>query len=336
MKILVIGGTGFLGLHLVSRLLDSGHEVRVYSRGQRVHLLPPGAKRVSADLSALSTYKKILRPMAFDAVVHLIASTAEDASAVTDAFANDAGRIVAVSSVDVYQAFGALINKEDVPPSAAALDEAAPLRTSRDIYGEGKERIAVEQVFASESDRIPTTILRIPFLYGPDDPRQRLYPWVKRFDDQRPAVLLSPSYGNFRMTHAYVENVAHALFLAVTTPQPDEQPLRLYNVGEERTPTTAERLHDLARAAGYKGKIIVIPRDLCLPHMEQPVDLRHDLVLNDNAIRRELGYKEIVTPEAGLERTIAWQRTVCPLDIDHDAFNYPAEDLLLRRLGILT
>jgi nucleoside-diphosphate-sugar epimerase len=273
--------------------------------------------------------------MKFDVIVHMIAGSYADAAVAVDAFTYYAGRAVVASSLDVYRAFGGLLGKEDTSPSAHPLDESAPLRQSEYIYGDQRERLEVEQAFRIEAERLPLTILRLPFMYGPDDPRHRFFPHVKRIDDGRPFIPLEPAYGNFRMTHAYVENVAHAFVRAIETPHPTGVPLRIYNVGEPRTPTTAERLHDFARAVAYKGKVVVVPRDRCPAHLVKSGDLRHDIVLDDSAIRRDLGYKEVVPPDEAFRRTIAWQRTVCPLSCGVSEFDYSAEDALLQDLGVI-
>jgi nucleoside-diphosphate-sugar epimerase len=271
--------------------------------------------------------------MNFDVVVHMFATSHRHARAVLDAFGNYAGRAVVASSLDVYQAFAALIRRAP-HLSPTDLAESAPLRTERHLYGDECERLEVEMAFRAEADRLPATILRLPFMFGPDDPRHRFFPWAKRFDDHRPAILLEPTYGTFRMTHAYVENVAHAFVRAIETPHPANVPLRIYNVGEPRTPTMAERLHELARAAGYKGRVVMVPRDRCPPHLVKPVDMSRDIVLDDAAIRRDLGYREIVSPDEAYRRTMEWQRTVCPADANLADFDYAAEDALLRELPL--
>jgi nucleoside-diphosphate-sugar epimerase len=332
MKILIIGGTAFTGPHLVNALAAAGHAVTVYHRGLHDAPRPAGVRRLSADLSSLKTYAPALRAQAFDVVVHMIAMSAFDAQSAVHAFAGHAGRIVVASSQDVYAAFAGLLRKQDVPPSAAPITEESPLRTARNLHGGDYEKLDVEETFLAAADRLPVTLLRMPATYGPEDPRHRFFPYVKRFADGRPAILLEPAFGTFRWSHAYVENVAHAFTLAVTNPAAAN---RTFNVSEPKTPTTGERLHALARAAGYRGQIVVVPRDRCPPHLLKPHDFRHDLVTSDAALRRDLGFAEPVSPEEALRRTVVWQQTVCPAEITPADFDYPAEDAFLRAAGIL-
>jgi nucleoside-diphosphate-sugar epimerase len=156
-------------------------------------------------------------------------------------------------------------------------------------------------------------------------------------EEKRPAILLDPAHGNFKWSHGYVENVAHALMLAVTSEK--AVGARIYSVGEGphgRTPTVAERLHELARAAKYRGQILIVPREECPKHLlHDEVDFRHDVIINDTAIRRELGYTEIVTSEEGFKRTVEWERANPPGVVDERAFDYAAEDQVLAKFGLL-
>ncbi len=351
MKILILGGTGFTGPFIVRALSELGHEVRLYHRG--MHLLtplPPNVKKVNAELSSLGMYRDFLRQQQFDAILHMIAMTRDDARQAVDAFSGFAGRIVVASSQDIYAAFGALRGKEDAPPTGHLLREDAPLRTARYLYGGDFEKLDVEEVCVHNADRLPVTLIRMPPTFGPGDPRHRFFSHIKRFDDRRRAILLEPGMANFRWTHAYVENIARAFVLALTIPHaaPSETTpapsSRIYNVSEtpfhsdagvtNGAPTIAERLHWLARAAGYKGRIVVVPRDRAPQHLIKPFHFENDVATSDALIRKELGYAEAVGVEEGLKRTVQWERANPPEEVDAAEFDYAAEDALLRELGI--
>lgn len=346
MKVLIFGGTQFTGPHIVRELAAQGHEVRVYHRGEHMLTpLPPTVKKLNADLRSLRTYQAALRELKFDVILHMLAMTRQDAQQVIDAFGSHVPRIVVASSQDVYAPFGALYGKEEYTPSSFPLGEDGPLRTSRQIYGTDSDKLYMEQAFLEFQQRLPVTIVRMPAVYGPADPRRRFLEWIKRMENRRPAILLEPGMANFRWTHGYVENVAHALALAVTTPHPDGVSSRIYNVSEapahrdagitNGAPTVAERLHWLARAAGYKGRIVVVPHDRCPPHLIHPLRFENDVVTSDAKIRTELGYTEVVSLEEGMKRTVEWQRANMPADFDPRDFDYAAEDRVLQELGLL-
>ncbi|HVX84131.1 MAG TPA: NAD-dependent epimerase/dehydratase family protein [Phycisphaerae bacterium] len=339
MKILILGGTGFTGSHIVRQLAAEGHQVWMYHRGETGFPgesaggvgLPAGVKHIYAELSSLATYREVLRYLAFDVVIHMRAMSGMDARSAIDVFSGHTGRMVVASSQDVYAAFGGLLKKEQVAPSSAVIREDSPVRTSTYMYGGFYEKLDVERAFEEASAGMPVTILRMCATYGAGDPRQRFFAHVKRMEDGRRAILFEPAAGSFRWTHGYVENVARAYVLAATKA---EAANRIYNVGEVKTPTQAERVHAIGRAAGWRGQVIVVPREEAPGHLLRDVDFRHDVVMDSTAIRRELGYEEIVSYEEGLKRTVEWQRTVCPVDADLRQFDYAGEDRVLEGLGM--
>lgn len=346
MKILIIGGTAFTGPYIVRTLSALGHEVYVYHRGR--HLLDPlpaGVRKINAELSSLRAYRDVLRQLKFDLVLHMIAMNRRDAQEAVDAFGGYVQRVVVASSQDVYGAFGALHNKEEQAVAPHPLNEDAPLRTVRHIFDEEYEKLEVEETFVNNAEKLPVTVIRMPATYGPGDARHRFFSYIKRFDDGRPAIILEPKMAHFRWSHGYVENVAEAFVKALTVPHAEGVLSRIYNVGEARfhsdagithgAPTVAERVHWLARAAGYKGKIVIVPEDRCPAHLIKSLNFQHDIVVSDARIRAELGYEEIVGMEEGLKRTVAWERVNMPTEFDIDKFNYVAEHKVLRDLGVI-
>src|SRR5260370_18779356 len=101
MKTLVIGGTGFIGPHLVRELAQMGHSVAVFHRGNTHPDLP--AEHILGDRWDLAT----LRPKA-DVIIDLILSSGAQAKALMEAFRGVARRVVAAISIDVYRACAGL------------------------------------------------------------------------------------------------------------------------------------------------------------------------------------------------------------------------------------
>src|SRR5262249_13911140 len=162
-------------------------------------------------------------------------------------------------SGDVYRAYGVATGIESGPIEPLPLTETSPLRTSLYPYkgtelpiGDVYEKILVEREVSSDS-ALPATILRLPAVYGPGDPQRRLSPWIRRIRDGRPTIPLGRGLARWRWTHAYVENVARAIVLAVTH---ESARGRVYNVGEPQTPSTAERVRRLGVVAGWPGHVV--------------------------------------------------------------------------------
>src|SRR5919107_5319077 len=136
MRILVIGGTRFIGPRVVALLSAQQHQVTVFHRGQHSRLLPRGVSELTHPDAAMPIRRvpDELRRLEPDVVLHMIAMGEEDAEAAVAAFAGVARRIVVPSSGDVYKAYGIFIGIEPGPPQPVPLDEDAGLRTVRYPY----------------------------------------------------------------------------------------------------------------------------------------------------------------------------------------------------------
>lgn len=176
---------------------------------------------------------------------------------------------------------------------------------------------------------LPGTVLRLPAVYGVGDRQHRLFEYLKRMDDGRPFILLEEDEARWRWTHGYVENVADAVALAVADARAAN---RIYNVGEEDAPVRAEWVESIGRAARWRGEVLAIPKDELPEHLRSPTGYEHNVVVDTTRIREELGYKEKVTREEALLKTVAWERSNPPAEIDPKQFDYSAEDAVIEKL----
>jgi nucleoside-diphosphate-sugar epimerase len=340
MRVLAIGGTGFVGSRAVTRLSRLGHEVVVAHRGQTESDLPAEVRHLHHPALDLVSDRYVvdaideLRKVEPAIVLHLNPATELDAGAVMAAFAGLARRVVAISSMDVYRAYGRMHRTEPGPPDSVPLGEDAPLResfyTDRLFFpGSRAEKILAERVILGKP-RLPGTVLRWPMVYGPRDRQRRLRRYLQQMDDGRPVILLDERLAAWRASRGFTENVALAVVLAVT----DERAAgRVYNVGETEAPSEAEWVQQIGRAAGWAGEVIVVPRDQSPPHLVPGHDTDQDWVVDTSRIRAELGYAEEVPRDEALHRTIAWERAHPPSEpITPEAdvrARYAAEDALL-------
>ncbi len=277
MRILVIGGTRFIGPRVVALLSAQGHGVTVYHRGQHSRPLPKGVSELTHPRAAMPVRRipDELRAIAPDVVLHMIAMGEEDAEAAVAAFAGIARRIVVPSSGDVYKAYSIFIGMEPGPPVAVPLREDAALRTVRYPYRQPDtprealefyyDKVLVEAAVSSRPD-LPATILRLPKVYGPED------------NSDLSTVYAFRQHPHWRWTHGFVDNVAAAIALAVAD---DRAAGKTYNVGEASTPTVAERLRFLPDRAGHAL-------------FDKAANFEQDIVYDTGRIRRELGYREVI------------------------------------------
>jgi len=336
MRVLIIGGTTFIGPHVVRSLVSGGHEVTIFHRGEHEAELPGSVRHVHSASAAYPVLNFPAELVAWkpDVVLHMVAMGERDAQAVVRAFKGVARRLVVPSSGDVYGAYGVLIGMESPIAGTNLLIEESPLRNNLYPYRKmakgpddfiySYEKILVERVVMSDPE-LAGTILRLPAVYGPGDTRHGFSAHLRRMDDGRSAILLDENQARWRWSHGYVENVATAITLAITD---DRASGRIYNVGEESVPTTAERVRQLAALVGWSGEIVPLPRTSLPPHLRDAYHYSQDLAYNTSRIRGELGYEETVSVGEGLRRTIAGLRADPPA-LNVAQFNYAAEDAAL-------
>lgn len=344
MRILVIGGTRFMGPVVVQRLHNLGHEITIFHRGQRPATLPSDIQHIQGDRDSLTDFTDSFQRLAPDVVLDMIPATEREAQEVMSVFKGIARRIVAISSQDVYRAFGRVNGKESGPADPLPLTEESPLREnlyphrglpipdesySQRNWREDYDKILVERLVMGDP-ALPGTVLRLPMVYGPGDYQHRLFPYLKRMDDQRPAIVLDESEAEWRWTHGYVENVAAAITLAV---QNERASGRIYNVGEPVTFSMAEWIQQIGQAAGWEGKIVRVPRKHMPEDMLIGINTEQDIVTDTSRIRNELGYSEPVALDEAMRRTVAWERGHPPTKIDPKMFDYAAEDVVLAGLS---
>ena len=340
MRILVMGGTGFVGPALVRHLSRMGHEITVFHRGQTEADLPAGVQHLHGDRANLMDFRRAFERLAPEVAIDVRPLTEADAQAAVQALKGVAGRLVALSSGDVYRGYGVLLGTEPGPPDPTPLGEDAPLRRKLYPYrgttpraaddpmrwADDYDKILVERVVLGEPE-LPGTVLRLPMVYGPGDTHHRLFLYLKRMDDGRPAILLANDLAGWRWTRGYVEDVAAAVARAASDSRAAG---RVYNVGEAVALSETEWVEAIGRAAGWAGRVLAVPRER-LPGTPPARNFKQDLVMDISRIRRELGYEDEITPAEALRQTVAWERAHPPPVIDPREFDYAAEDAVLAQ-----
>ncbi|HSK44528.1 MAG TPA: NAD-dependent epimerase/dehydratase family protein, partial [Candidatus Binatia bacterium] len=339
-KILLIGGSGFIGRFTTEQLLRSGHQVTIFHRGKAS--AAEGTEEIPGDRQFLQDHQPEFRRQKFDVVVDFILSSGRQAQQLMDTFRGIAGRVVALSSMDVYRAWGVFYNVEPGGLQELPLTEDSELRTSRNTYPPEAlkraqavygwldaeyDKIPVEQAVLGDP-KLPGTILRLPMIYGPGDPVRRFHPILKRIDDGRKQIIFADDVAPLRTPRGYVEDVGAAVALAATSAQAAG---RIYNVCEEEFFGELDWARKIAAATNWSGKFVVLPHDKTPKHLLWPGNTAQHIVASGERIRKELGYRELWPREEAIRRTIEWERANPPAQ-PLAQFHYDAEDEALSQL----
>lgn len=249
MRVLVIGGTAFIGREIVERLVQRGHEVTVLHRRDH-HDLGAAVGNLQADRGDIGALQAALRGKRFDAVCDLAydwqkGTSAEEVAAAAQACADGLQRYVFMSSVAAYGP--GLDHRESDPllPAGAG-----------DPYSQNKAA-AERALFAlHEQSQFPVVTFRPPFVHGPRQPFYREQFFWDRLRDGRPIVL--PDGGEAPMQWVYAPDLAEACIRAVDVPEAAGE---AFNFAHVEPLTQRTFVEALARVAGVTPRLVAVSRE---------------------------------------------------------------------------
>jgi nucleoside-diphosphate-sugar epimerase len=335
MRILLIGGNGFIGRFVAAHLLQNNHAVATFHRGTTP--ARDGVEEIRGDRNDLTASAAELKNFAPDVVVDMVLSSGPQAEELMNVFRGATRRVVMLSSIDVYRAVGIANGTETGPLQEVPLTEESELRRNlhpyppasiaflRNIFAwvtDDYDKIPAERVLMNDRE-LPGTVLRLPIIYGPGDPLHRFYPVVKRIVDKRRHIIFPDTLAAWHSPRGYVENVAAAIALGAV----DERAAgRIYNVCEEPSFSELEWAHKIAAAMSWDGEFVVLPAEQTPPHLKRPGNTAQHWTATSARIRKELEYREPVAIDEAIRKTIRWEQENPPGGASLAQFDYAAED----------
>ncbi len=248
-RILVIGGTLFIGRNLVPELLKAGHEVTILHR-KAGHDLGKKVQSVVADRNDTESMRRILSAGNFDVVYDNVydwerGTTAAQVEACARACGGNLHRYVFMSSVAAY---GDGLNHHE--GDALAPDDHP------DTYVRNKAMSERALFRLHQRNAFPVVTIRPPFIYGPGNPYYREAFFWDRLRDGRPIIL--PGDGRRLMQFVYIKDLVTACLRVVVEPNAVGH---AFNIANSRAITQAEAVAAFADAAGKKLNVVRIPRE---------------------------------------------------------------------------
>lgn len=306
MNILIIGGTKFIGYFVTRQLVERGHSVFLFNRGNNHTDFPENIIHIKGDRKDLLSFKRKFDSIQADVIVDMIPIGDEDSNNLMKTASGIVGRVVAISSCDVYRAYGRLTGLEPGPPDVTPLTELSPLRDklfpfryhAKSNGMKRYEKILVERNVLNH-DSIKGTILRLPMVYGPKDYQFRFHQYLQRMDDNRKFIIIDGRTAGWKTTRIYVEDAAHAIVLAIENKNAEGE---IFNVAETSIFTEKEFIQRIAHIVGWTGEVIIYPAKSDDEFPQQ------DLVIDSTKIRNLLKYESLTTEEEAYNRTINWER----------------------------
>lgn len=327
MRVLVIGGTRFIGRHVVSRLLEEGHEVYLFNRGR--HQNPeklPGVRVIVGDRQQPGELKERLARLQFDAAIDMVAYNAADINVAVDALLGKVRHYLFISTRSVYK-------EKQVP---APIRETDMLEDDPQMaYGYNKVQAERALMEAWQSQGFPATVLRLPAVYGPYDYQAREWYFIRRFLDGRQAMLL-PDYGWGVNQREYAGNVADQLAFLLTK---SESIGEIYNSGHRHFQNYRHLIHLAEELFGRSIRLFGLPKEQ-IP-WKVPLSEPGLYVLSTGKLEA-LGYRERYDLRSALQSTIEYL-VANPIMGDwifetrqnQQLFDYDMEDRLIKQAVLL-
>jgi len=241
-RVLFLGGTGVISAACVRRVIETGKEVTIVTRGASARPPHPEAHVVTADVRSPGVLERIVREREYDAVVDVLGFTPEQVAQTTDAVRGRCGQYVFVSSATVYER----------PPRTLPVAENAPQANPHWEYA--RLKIAAEALLRSRmAEGLPATIVRPSHTY--DDTRPvTLGGWtdLARISAGEPVFVHDDPTTRWTITHARDFAVLFDALLG------DPRAVGgAFNVMGEEAPSFLQIYDELARACGVAEPVLV-------------------------------------------------------------------------------
>lgn len=324
MRIAVLGGTRFIGRAAVEELAAAGHELLLVHRGTQEPDGLPAARHLHADRAALASHRDELRDFAPDAALDCRALTRVDAETFLSALPRSL-RLVVISSMDVYRAFGAV--NEGVETDPLPLDEESPVRSKRYPYrGLAPDRydydkLDVEDVYLPAG----ATSLRLPMVYGERDYQRREEYILRRVRAGRKQIPFGS--GQWLACRGYVRDIARAIRLALEN---DVARGAALNVADVRTYSVQMWSRMILEAAGSDAELVRVPDEVLPADLEETGTLSQHVIASSLRAEALLGWKPS-DPVESLRASVTWHLANPPEDPNPD---FSADDAALtKRIG---
>ena len=323
MRTLVIGGTRFIGLHVVPQLLELGHQLTVLNNdSQPLPWLNQGVKHIHGDRNDEAQLTEALAGQEYDAVVDMILYNSTQAELIIKVLAGRLGHYLMLSTRSVY-----------ATPVSSPIREGDPLdQNPANAFGYNKAQAEGVLLEAYAKQGFPATIMRLPAIYGEHDYQIRERYFIKRLFDRRPHMLL-PDGGAGVNQRDYAGNIAAQAGLLLQKPQSIGE---IYNCGHLRVQNYRALVSDAMKITGHQMALYSVPAPSfpVIPDLASPV-----VNIQSTAKLEALGWVERFTPYEGLARTIAWfsdqPDEILPNHRNKERhFDYQREDELIASIAV--
>ena len=300
MRVLFIGGTGFISTAVSRLALSEGVELYLLNRGLRSGP-PEGARALTADINNPAEAGAALRNLSFDAVVNWIAYTPEDIERDLSLFRSRVGQYVFISSAAAYQK----------PPAHYVITEQTPLANPFWDYARGKIACEERLTRAHAEEGFPATIVRPSHTYETNFPVAvgggGTYTLAERMLKGLPVIVHGDGTSLWTLTHS--EDFARGFLGLLGNASAVGE---AFHITSDEVQTWEQIYRAIAEALGVGANLLHVPSDFIarvVPRLAGTLhgDKKWSAVFDNTKIKSFVpGFRAAVPFREGIRRTLAW------------------------------
>jgi len=300
MKVLFIGGTGFISTSVSMMAVNKGFDLYLLNRGQRQPRVP-GCHSLAADIQKPADVRAALRDERFDVVVDWIAYTPEHIERDLALFGGKIEQYIFISSASVYQK----------PPTDYLITESTPLQNPFWEYSRNKIACEERLVRACREEGFPITIVRPSLTYDPQFPIAiggwGCYTLADRLKKGRPIIVHGDGSSLWVVTHA--EDFARGFVGLIGNGQALGH---AFHITSDEVLTWDQIYRTIAEALGVEANIVHVASDFIARVAPGFVgsllgDKTWSVVFDNTKIKRFVpGFQAVIPFREGVRRTVAW------------------------------
>lgn len=317
----VTGGTGFVGSHLVDHLLDKGYEVRCITRksSDLKWLKDKDVKIFDCGLYNKEALREIIRDA--DYVYHVAGVVKSKTKEGYFRGNVDTTRTLIEATLESNSNLKRFLVVSSQTVTGPSLD-GKPVNEETDcrpITTYGKSKLEEEKLVLSFKDKLPITICRAPAVYGERD--TEIFIYFKTFSK---GLTTTIGFNEKKLSLIHVLDLVNGFYLAATNEKSKSQ---IYFISSEEFYTWPQINNITSKIIGKKPIVIKVPHFLVYTiaavaqfaamfspkpatlNIEKAKDITQQYWICDTSKAvRELGYRQNISIEEGIKRTIEWYK----------------------------
>lgn len=262
-KILILGGTGFVGRILTENLIKQGVEPVLFNRGKRSPGIFPELRHIKGDRLNKVDFKQVSSE-SWDTVIDFSCMYPMNLDDITDNLKGLAARYIFISTASVYPMYDPDYWQEPVKEDAETLPCSYDQKINPDVnstYGEKKaecERILLNKEW------LDSIIFRPGLIYGRYDYTDRFYYWLYKVYNNSRVIL--PDGGKESFTATFSEDFAELIRAAIYSDKHNS----IYNAVTHKPVTLKQYIKDVCVLTGKTPELVNIKSDFLEENNVQP------------------------------------------------------------------